>query len=205
MKKTFNKMGQNQSTRARAWFPGDCGSAIKGYVGFWDGICEIKLSGLKPKQKHALHIHEYGDKSGGCKTCGGHYNPKGVNHGSYLYPGPYHVGDLINNVESNRHGRVSIRFVTADDLKIDDILGRSIVIHDLADDLGRQGIKIDRKFVLYKDMDLELLKKIAFSRNYYKRGDRASKKEIIKKLDNESLTTGNAGGRMACAVIGRIK
>ena len=143
--------------------------------------------------------------SGGCKTCGGHYNPKGVNHGSYLYPGPYHVGDLINNVESNNRGRVSIRFVTSDALKVEDILGRSIVIHDLADDLGRQGIKMNGKLVLYKNMDLELLKEIAFSRNYYKRGDRATKKEIVKKLNTESLTTGNAGGRMACAVIGIIK
>ena len=35
------------------------------------------VSGLGTK-KHGFHVHEFGDLSDGCKSCGGHFNPYGV-------------------------------------------------------------------------------------------------------------------------------
>jgi Cu-Zn family superoxide dismutase len=39
------------------------------------------LTGLTPGQ-HGFHIHQFGDTTNGCASTGGHYNPKGVNHGA---------------------------------------------------------------------------------------------------------------------------
>ena len=117
------------------------------------------------RAKHALHIHEYGNLSQGCMGAGGHYNPFGENHGWYKNHELHrHVGDLINNVESDFKGRIKTSFF--DNLVTlygpYSVFGRTIVLHSGEDDLGL--------------------------------GTNA-----------ESLITGNAGGRMACAIIGRAK
>ena len=198
-------MGQTQSVKAQALFQPGCkgNPSIDGFVRFVNNKCEIKVKGLKPNTVHAIHIHEFGNLSAGCKSCGGHYNPTCETHGSYLYPERgRHVGDLINNIKSNDSGKVHLSFSINFDIQ--DILGRSVVIHDLPDDLGRKGASVDGKFTYYKNMNLEQLKKYAFARNYYKRGDQASRIGIIKKLIAESMVTGNAGGRMACSIIGRL-
>ncbi|XP_063777909.1 extracellular superoxide dismutase [Cu-Zn]-like [Pseudophryne corroboree] len=78
----------------------------------------------------AIHIHSYGDLSNGCDSAGGHYNPFSVNH-------PDHPGDFGNfrvrngkiqqhltNLEANLFGPYSA-------------VGKSIVVHKLADDLGK--------------------------------------------------------------------
>ena len=46
------------------------------------GTCEIHLKGLKRGQIHAIHIHEFGDLTQGCKSCGGHFNPGNCDHTS---------------------------------------------------------------------------------------------------------------------------
>jgi len=118
-----------------------------------------KLSGLKAGL-HGFHVHALGDLSDGCKSAGPHFNPAGVVHG-----GPKdavrHVGDL-GNVEVKKDG---------EDVSIDisdhlisligqhSVIGRSLIIHEGEDDLGK--------------------------------GD-----------SEESKKTGNAGGRLACGVIG---
>ncbi|XP_077333823.1 extracellular superoxide dismutase [Cu-Zn]-like isoform X1 [Lithobates pipiens] len=78
----------------------------------------------------AIHIHDFGDISNGCDSAGGHYNPFSVDH-------PNHPGDFGNfrvrngkiqqylmNLGAKMFGRVSI-------------IGRSIVVHKMADDLGK--------------------------------------------------------------------
>ncbi len=125
---------------------------------------EIRLRGLKPNAVHAIHVHEFGDLSKGCKTLGAHWNPDRTTHGSFLVPErPRHRGDLINNVKANKNGTVSLTY-TDHSLRVRgplSILGRSVIVHRGVDDLG------------------------------------------LGKPRAESLKTGNAGGRIACAVIGR--
>ncbi|KAK3769798.1 hypothetical protein RRG08_046903 [Elysia crispata] len=125
----------------------------------------VSLSGFSPlapdgrNRKHGFHIHEYGDLSGGCASTGGHFNPTGDKHG-----GPNdalrHFGDL-GNTNQGDDGNVfeifSDRVVTLYGQY--SVIGRSVVIHEQADDLGVVG-------------------------------------------DEGSLTTGNAGARIACCVIG---
>jgi Cu-Zn family superoxide dismutase len=98
---------------------------------------EFHLTNFKKNSTHAIHIHEFGDISDGCKSLGLHYNPNKTTHGSILIKNkPRHAGDLINNFTTDKNGE--FHFSYSDEL-IDDIqsiLGRSIVIHEDEDDLG---------------------------------------------------------------------
>lgn len=121
----------------------------------------IRLSGFKPNSTNAIHIHEFGNTKS-CMDSGAHYNPHSKNHGYYKLDGDNrHAGDLINNLNSDSQGIVDITF---EDNLVDlmgqySVIGRTVVIHENPDDLGRGG-------------------------------------------HSDSLTTGHAGGRMACSVIG---
>jgi superoxide dismutase, Cu-Zn family len=127
----------------------------------------IKLTGLKPSTKRAMHIHEFGDTRKGCMSLGPHWNPHKTTHGTiFIENMPRHAGDLLNNIEPDSKGEFSCSYhdplinISGD---IDySIIGRSVVIHDGIDDLGLGG-------------------------------------------NEESLKTGNAGGRMTCAIIGRAE
>jgi Cu/Zn superoxide dismutase len=123
---------------------------------------------------HGIHIHEYGDLSpdqkGCCESVCLHYNPTQKQHGSFaLYGLECHAGDLCNNVLANKHGHATYTFQYIPGhnkmFDIEDILGRSIVVHANKDDLG-----------VKRDSD-----------------------------PNGSGKTGNAGQKLACAVIGRMK
>jgi Cu-Zn family superoxide dismutase len=125
----------------------------------------IILSGFKPHQLHAIHIHEFGDLRQGCESLGPHFNPLNKNHGSIKVHGnERHAGDMINNIMTDENGNVNITYydplLSLHDTSIFNIYGRSIVIHEKPDDLGLGGTK-------------------------------------------ESLTTGSAGKRIACGIIGR--
>ena len=98
------------------------------------------LFNFLPNATHAIHIHEFGDLSDGCKSLGPHYNPTNETHGSIDYPNkPRHAGDLINNFTTDDKGEFMFSYIDDKLKKIDfnDIYGRSIVIHDGIDDLGR--------------------------------------------------------------------
>ena len=90
---------------------------------------------LKPGL-HGFHIHESGDLTEGCITLCAHYNPDGTQHG-----GPRskqrHRGDL-GNVKALSDGSVK-QTITTTRLTMKEILGRSVVIHENQDDLGRGG------------------------------------------------------------------
>lgn len=119
------------------------GPKIKGTVIFTENssgkvTIEIDLSGLKKNGIHGFHIHEYGDLSVGCDSTCGHYNPYHKNHG-----GPdskeRHVGDL-GNVVADEYGRahysVTDRLIKLRGSRCN-IVGRGLVIHADADDLGK--------------------------------------------------------------------
>lgn len=95
----------------------------------------IELQGLKKNAKHGFHIHETGDLREGCKSCCAHYNPTGSEHGGLTGDG--HAGDL-GNITSDGKGYCNMS-ITSGRFVIDDILGRSIIIHEDEDDLGRGG------------------------------------------------------------------
>ncbi|KAK9767636.1 hypothetical protein K7432_002402 [Basidiobolus ranarum] len=122
---------------------------------------EATLTGLAPG-KHGFHIHEFGDNTNGCTSAGGHYNPFAQTHGA---PGDEvrHAGDL-GNIVASEDGQATLS-VTDSLLKLTgphSIIGRTVVVHEGEDDLGKGGHEL-------------------------------------------SSTTGNAGGRQACGVIGLTK
>ncbi len=122
-------------------------------------VIRVKVSGLPPNSVHGFHVHERGDLTQGCTSAGGHFNPFGKQHG-----GPKdeerHAGDL-GNVTADASGSVDATLVDTV-LALSgqcSVLGRSVVLHADADDLGTGGFP-------------------------------------------DSKTTGHAGARVACGVIG---
>ncbi|XP_018532686.1 copper chaperone for superoxide dismutase [Lates calcarifer] len=91
------------------------------------------VDGLEPGL-HGLHVHTLGDLTQDCNSCGEHYNPFGRQHGG---PGDSerHVGDL-GNIVAGPDGRASFRLEDTQ-LKVWDVIGRSLVVDAGEDDLGR--------------------------------------------------------------------
>ena len=92
---------------------------------------KIDIKGLKKNHLHGFHIHESGDLREGCKSCCAHYNPENTDHGD-LQGG--HAGDL-GNIKTDENGNCKITLKTSKFI-VDNILGRSIIIHEDEDDLG---------------------------------------------------------------------
>lgn len=94
--------------------------------------CDIQ--GL-PKGRHGLHVHRLGDLREGCASACDHYNPDGRPHGGRRGRNR-HRGDL-GNITAGGDG--VCRDVFEADVALHEIIGRSLVIHADADDLGRGG------------------------------------------------------------------
>lgn len=91
----------------------------------------IDIKGLSKNHLHGFHIHESGDLREGCKSCCAHYNPHNTEH-SGLNGG--HAGDL-GNIKTDKNGDCKMSINTTKFI-VDEILGRSIIIHEDKDDLG---------------------------------------------------------------------
>lgn len=115
---------------------------VTGVAHFWQvpgrqTSIHISITGLSAG-KHGLHIHEFGNLSDGCNTAGAHFNPMGLNHGA---PDSQvrHVGDL-GNISSNGPDQAAVLSTTDFLITLsgaNSIIGRSVVVHALEDDLGR--------------------------------------------------------------------
>jgi len=106
------------------------------------------LEGLMPGEKHAFHIHEFGDcSSPDGSSAGGHYNPKGHQHGLPQSP-QHHAGDL-GNVQADSAGKahyeITIGYISIMSEK-NPILGRAVIVHAKPDDgsqpVGNAGARI---------------------------------------------------------------
>lgn len=109
-----------------------------------DGTVTIKakVMGLSPGT-HAIHIHENADCTAADGTsAGGHWNPTFEKHGKWGDADGYHKGD-IGNFEADRDGNGSISMTTNEwcigcDDQQKNILGKSIIVHQGADDFTSQ-------------------------------------------------------------------
>ncbi len=141
------KMEKNNYVRnAKACVKGNNQApALKGNVTFTqkpDGvIVTAQIQGLPQSETgfYALHIHE-GENCGGMDFAetGGHYNPKGMPH-------PKHAGDLPPLL--SYHGGMAFMQVMTSRFRVEEIIGRTVVIHSGTDDFqsqpaGNAGTKI---------------------------------------------------------------
>jgi Cu-Zn family superoxide dismutase len=97
------------------------------------------LEGLKAGQKHAFHIHQYGDcSSPDGMSAGGHYNPEGHPHGLPDAENR-HAGDL-GNVQADDQGKAHYE-ITVNNITIagtkNPIIGRAVIVHAKVDDGGQ--------------------------------------------------------------------
>ncbi len=145
-------------THAVAVLHPTAGQRCRGLVHFVPEGQSVKvvadIEGLNPNQKHAFHIHQYGDCSApDGLSAGGHYNPEGHPHGLPTTENR-HAGDL-GNVQADSEGKAHYE-LTVDNISImgqrNPIIGRAVIVH--------------------------------------------------AKPDDASQPVGNAGGRIACGVIG---
>jgi Cu-Zn family superoxide dismutase len=118
------------------------GSPISGTAKFEDvkgGLkVTVSLTGVTG-EKHALHIHEFGDCSDAGKAAGSHYNPDNKPHGDALKDAKHaHPGDF-GNVEV-KNGSVVLEAVLPKaslNSGKHPVAGRAIVLHEKADDFSQ--------------------------------------------------------------------
>lgn len=119
------------------------GSSVHGVIRFRQRGETLQISGevagLTPGP-HGFHIHEWGDTTAPDGTSAGdHYNPEGHAHAG-LDSRERHAGDL-GNILADAEGRARVE-LSVDMLTIagarNPVLGRSVVVHEKADDLATQ-------------------------------------------------------------------
>lgn len=119
------------------------GQQCKGVVRFIEEGDSVKvvadLEGLTAGQKHAFHIHQFGDCTApDAMSAGGHYNPEGHQHG---FPDAEnrHAGDL-GNIQADSSGKAHYE-LTVKNVSLmgatNPILGRGVIVHAKPDDGGQ--------------------------------------------------------------------
>ena len=99
------------------------------------------VGGLAPGSSHGFHIHETGDCSAAdASSAGGHFNPTDSAHGR-MDDGPHHAGDIDNivaNAQGVAHVNMHVPGLTLGTGAANDVAGRAIVVHAVADDYSSQ-------------------------------------------------------------------
>lgn len=101
-------------------------------------VITYNVSGLAPGP-HGFHVHEFADFSNGCASAGPHYNPHGKTHGA-PEDEVRHAGDL-GNIVADESG-MAAGSMTDSLIQLSgefSVIGRSIMVHADADDLGKGG------------------------------------------------------------------
>lgn len=145
---TFSSLLQYDWPQALAWVYGSqehprLNGLVKFYDTMYDGILiEAEIFGLPTENPSgssffAMHIHENGDCSDFFQHTGEHYNPENRPH-------PAHAGDLPPLIGNQGYAYF---VVYNEQLTLDDLEGKSVVIHSNRDDFktqpaGDAGIKI---------------------------------------------------------------
>jgi Cu-Zn family superoxide dismutase len=140
---SISTLAAEGSSQAVAVLHPTSGQHCQGVVRFTQEGDSVKvvadLEGLNPGQKHAFHIHQYGDCSAAdAMSAGGHYNPEGHQHG---LPDSQnrHAGDL-GNVLADDQGKAHYA-ITLDNISIsgqkNPIIGRAVIVHAKMDDGGQ--------------------------------------------------------------------
>lgn len=106
-------------------------------------LITVNIKGLTPGE-HGFHIHQTGNLLEGCKSLCSHFNPDNTLHGDITDNRKNrHAGDL-GNIEADSDGNVNTMIIDKI-LRLNptskySIIGRSVVIHQNRDDLGRGGL-----------------------------------------------------------------
>ena len=115
--------------------PKDCGFILFTEYKNYTEI-KVNLYGL-PEGPHGIHIHRTADMRSGCRSLGPHFNPLLGSHKDVNEKGN-HVGDLGNiYVSSNGTCNQTIISGYLPLLGPNQVIGRSVVIHEKIDDLGK--------------------------------------------------------------------
>ena len=119
------------------------GNKVQGTVRFTEQGNSVKVvahvEGLTPGQKHAIHVHEFGDcSSADGASAGSHYNPEKHEHG-LPDKSQRHAGDL-GNLEADTSGKAHLE-LTVNNISVagnkSPILGRAVIVHAKPDDGGQ--------------------------------------------------------------------
>ncbi len=136
---------QDMQATAKATLEAASGSNVTGEVTFTeeDGKVRFELTAqnLTPGE-HAVHLHENGDCSApDASSAGGHWNPTMKPHGKRGDGNSFHKGDIDNmTVGDDGKGTLSLSIEgwTIGGPDSTNILNKSVIIHDKADDFTSQ-------------------------------------------------------------------
>lgn len=136
----FMKLLADNRPRAAAFLKGDAANdGLSGTVYFYEVpfggvLIEAEVFGLPdegrlaPPVFYAFHMHENGNCSDHFSKTGDHYNPAGVPH-------PKHAGDMLPLRAGDGYAWMSFY---DPNLELYDVIGKSMVIHQGADDFTTQ-------------------------------------------------------------------
>lgn len=122
----YAKILQHRTPNARADIQGESGACgtVSFYKTMGGTLVVAEMTGLPHTGIFAFHIHA----GSNCVDPGAHYNPQNRPH-------PWHAGDMPP-LFSN-HGYAWSAFLT-DRFSVNEVLGRTVVIHSGADDFTSQ-------------------------------------------------------------------
>ena len=137
---------QEAKQTAKASMEAKSGSKVTGEATFTeqDGgrvLFELTTTNLSPGE-HAVHLHEKGDCSAeDGSSAGGHWNPTMKPHGKRGAGNAFHKGD-IGNMTVGNDGKGTLRLEiegwTIGGADSTNVVGKSVIIHEKADDFTSQ-------------------------------------------------------------------